>query len=360
MPIPPGEPRLRRGCLRVSSPRPRSGAPPKQSGKTKALHRKAEGSSVADCFGASPSLRPWAYAGRDPGAPLESTRKPRFMAIWEPTTRRPSSDQGPISCPDNGVHLTCCRTASQADHEFAPLCRVRTVQGGRPSDVPYRETVRAMMHDLGASAREAITGPYDDGYRRCPCFWGTEPGSFVKLLRQYEPSFAGRRVLDAGCGEGKNAVFMASMDAEVDAIDMSETAVENGRRRWSDVPGVHWRVADVCNAEFPSDQYHVVICYGLLHCLRDASQVLATVSRLQQLTVLGGYHVVCAFNNRRQELRDAHPGFHPCLLGHDQYRRMYTSWQVLASSDEDVTEQHPHNMIEHTHSLTRLLARRIA
>lgn len=205
-----------------------------------------------------------------------------------------------------------------------------------------------------------MTGPYDEGYLHCPCFWGTEPGSFVKLLRLYESSFARLRVLDAGCGEGKNAVFLAKMGAEVDAIDISEIAVQNGRRRWIDVPDVHWRVADVRSAALPSDEYEVVICYGLFHCLRDKLDVFATVSRLQQLTTLGGYHVICAFNDRRQELHDAHPGFDPCLLEHDQYLSAYASWQILASSDEDLKEQHPHNMVEHTHSLTRLLARRIA
>jgi hypothetical protein len=29
-----------------------------------------------------------------------------------------------------------------------------------------------------------MNGGYDDGYRNCSCFWGVDPGSFVKLLTQ--------------------------------------------------------------------------------------------------------------------------------------------------------------------------------
>ena len=205
---------------------------------------------------------------------------------------------------------------------------------------------------------DTTSGGYDEGYKSCGCFWGTEPGSFLKLLMRYETSFIGRRVLDAGCGEGKNAVFLARLGADVDAIDVSAVAIKNARRAWTERPDVHWFVTDIRRLELP-DNYDVVVAYGLLHCLSDRAEVLAVVSAIQAATVPGGYNVVCAFNSRRQELQEAHPGFNPCLLGHDEYLSLYASWGVLAQSDSDLTERHPHNKIEHTHSMTRILAKKI-
>ena len=203
-----------------------------------------------------------------------------------------------------------------------------------------------------------MSGGYDEGYERCGCFWGTEPGSFLKLLTHYITSFAGQRVLDAGCGEGKNAVFLAQLGAIVDAVDVSAVAIKNGRQFWKQEARVRWIVADIRHLKL-TQKYDVAIAYGLLHCFPDRAEVLATISTIQAATVCGGYNAVCAFNNRHQQLDKAHPGFHPCLLDHREYLSAYASWHVLAQSDSDLTERHLHNSIDHTHSLSRILAKKL-
>ena len=72
-----------------------------------------------------------------------------------------------------------------------------------------------------------IDGGYDSGYRACPCFWGSDPGSLVARLAEIIPSFEGFQVLDAGCGEGKNAFFLAAKGAVVQAYDISQLAVQH-------------------------------------------------------------------------------------------------------------------------------------
>jgi tellurite methyltransferase len=202
-----------------------------------------------------------------------------------------------------------------------------------------------------------MNGGYDDGYSQCDCFWGTEPGSFVKLMMSRLPTTEDLRVLDAGCGEGKNAAFMAGLGATVDAVDVSDLALRNGRRQWNGTSRINWRRADMREMALQSGYYDVVIAYGLLHCLPKQDDVFNLVTLLQRATAPSGLHVICAFNARFQEL-DAHPGFQPCLLDHRDYLSMYASWEILAVSDENLTEKHPHNELEHTHSMTRLLARK--
>ena len=78
---------------------------------------------------------------------------------------------------------------------------------------------------------------------------------------------------------------------------------------------------------------------------------------IRNATIPGGFNVVCAFNARHQDLT-AHPGFAPVLLPHDEYTALYTHWQLLHSTDSDLSEVHPHNGIRHTHSMTRIIARK--
>jgi 2-polyprenyl-3-methyl-5-hydroxy-6-metoxy-1,4-benzoquinol methylase len=171
------------------------------------------------------------------------------------------------------------------------------------------------------------------------------------------PSLAGFKVLDAGCGEGKNTAYLAEKGAVVDAIDVSELAVHNGRVLWGNCSRIQWRVADVSTLPLPPRYYDIVIAYGLLHCAADRVTWANLVSALQRTTAPDGYHVICAFNDRYQEL-DAHPEFRPCLLAHSEYLEAYAGWHVVAASDSDLTERHPHNNIVHTHSMTRILARK--
>ena len=54
-----------------------------------------------------------------------------------------------------------------------------------------------------------MSGGYDEGYIASDCFWGEEPGSLIRQLGEVLTDFAGLSVLDAGCGEGKNAVHLS-------------------------------------------------------------------------------------------------------------------------------------------------------
>ena len=205
--------------------------------------------------------------------------------------------------------------------------------------------------------RIATGGGYDDGYVGCPCFWGKNPASLLHVLVRCKPSIQRLRVLDAGCGEGKNAVFLAKLGATVDAVDVSIHAIRNARRIWGSVSNVNWVVGDIRDLQL-KQIYNIVIAYGLFHCLSDQSEIFQVISNLQKASVGGAYHVLCMFNNRHQDVRDAHPGLSPCLLTHQAYLSAYSSWLILEQSDLDLTESHPHNRIKHTHSLTRILARR--
>jgi SAM-dependent methyltransferase len=201
-----------------------------------------------------------------------------------------------------------------------------------------------------------MNGGYEEGYLTCPCFWGTSPGSLVQRLEEeINGGVNDLRILDAGCGEGKNSIHLARRGATVKAFDVSSTAIQNALSAWPDSHLVDWQCADIRDLEIPEDSYDVVIAYGLLHCLSSQEEVAATIRKIQEITKPRGFNVICAFNDRSQDLR-AHPNFYPCLLPHEFYLNAYRKWRILSSSDSDLHEVHPHNRIPHSHSMTRILA----
>jgi 2-polyprenyl-3-methyl-5-hydroxy-6-metoxy-1,4-benzoquinol methylase len=110
-----------------------------------------------------------------------------------------------------------------------------------------------------------LSGGYDEGYLSCSCFWGRSPGSLIRSHLESIVNAKGLRVLDLGCGEGKNANAYAKAGAEVIAVDCSRAAIENGMRAFP-AAGIKWIHSDAKSYLKNADAFDVVIMYGLLHC----------------------------------------------------------------------------------------------
>jgi tellurite methyltransferase len=204
-----------------------------------------------------------------------------------------------------------------------------------------------------------VDGGYDSGYAQCPCFWGREPGSLVRgLVQLLGDSVHSMKALDVGCGEGKNAVYLAQHGADVVGVDVSRRALQNATNAWAPAERIHLLLGDAMSLPLRTTaRFDIVIAYGLLHCLPTGDRLATVVSELQHLTSACGYNVIATFNDRSQDL-SAHPGLAPCLMSHASYVQLYAGWEIISATDTDLHEIHPHNMIPHHHSLTRILARR--
>jgi len=200
-----------------------------------------------------------------------------------------------------------------------------------------------------------LDGGYDEGYRACPCFWGDKPGSLIAQLL-IEQDSAGKRVLDLGCGEGKNAAAFARAGALVTAIDCSELAITNGRTAFHNLD-ISWLVGEATDFPLRDSPYDIVVMYGLMHCMPHRDAISVIIDRAIASTIPGGLHVLVAFNDRSQDLARAHPGFHPTLLPHAAYINAYAQHDIIRATDTILQETHPHNGIQHHHSLTRMIVK---
>lgn len=164
-------------------------------------------------------------------------------------------------------------------------------------------------------------------------------------------------VLDAGCGEGRNAVYLAGRGALVHAVDVSATALANGRAQWPDDNGVTWQQADLTRMPLPAARYDAVIACSVLHWLAGEAAVERLFSRLRQAVKPGGLHALVVFNDRLPYPEDTAPS-QPTLLAHDWYLERYAGWHLAAVADRDSTHTHPGDSAPHAHAISRIIARR--
>lgn len=133
------------------------------------------------------------------------------------------------------------------------------------------------MNDFDASF-------WDERYAGAERYWSAEPNQFVAgALSDLRPGTA----VDLAAGEGRNAVWLASLGWTVTAVDFSAVAIERGRAR-SDA--VTWLVGDVLDVPLPRPLDLVLVSY--LHLPHDEME--AVVRRAYDALVPGGtFFLVC-------------------------------------------------------------------
>jgi SAM-dependent methyltransferase len=111
----------------------------------------------------------------------------------------------------------------------------------------------------------------------------------------------GMRVLDAGCGYGRNLVHLLRDGAEVFAVDANAEAVGHVRALAAELapglPGENFQVAAVEAMPFEDGFADVVICNSVLHFARDEEQFLAMVTELWRVLRPGGM-LFCRLGSR--------------------------------------------------------------
>ncbi len=147
---------------------------------------------------------------------------------------------------------------------------------------------------LGYAAEKKTSAYYEERYRKSGYYWGVKPSfmcfDILKLLPPDKPL----RLLDAGCGEGKDAVFFAKNGYCVSAFDITESGVEKAKRlagRYG--ADVDFFRADICDY-VPDKEFDVIFCSGVLNYI-PADARSRVVENWKKHTSAGGLNAVNVF-----------------------------------------------------------------
>jgi tellurite methyltransferase len=193
---------------------------------------------------------------------------------------------------------------------------------------------------------------WESAYRKAPDGPFGGPGSEVEALAGSLP--IGSRVLDAGCGSGRNALFLAQRGMHVEAFDVSTAALRRLEAEAS--------ARDIAVTAFRQDLrtfsarpvYDLVICYGVLHFLSKSASREA-IRALRRATAPGGFNLIGV-------LTDSEPlpdHLRPHVRG--RFREgelgwLYRHWEILSSSQYVLPD--PHDSRGGRNAINKLLARK--
>jgi len=111
------------------------------------------------------------------------------------------------------------------------------------------------------------------------------------ILRGTFPS-GGIRVLDAGCGGGRNLLWFLRTGCDVSAVDTSPMAVAQVRSAAEMLapylPPENFHVEAVEEMSFPDASFDVVLSIAVLHFARDEAQFLGMLEEMWRVLRRGG------------------------------------------------------------------------
>ena len=115
--------------------------------------------------------------------------------------------------------------------------------------------------------------------------WGEEPSPGVVMFSDFlkRKKMYAATILDSGCGEGRNSIYLAKQGFRVYGLDISSVAI-NRAKEWAkkeNLSGrVHFDVGDVSKMKFRDNFFDAAIDINTMNFVRDKKAYVAELSRV--------------------------------------------------------------------------------
>ena len=202
----------------------------------------------------------------------------------------------------------------------------------------------------------SIRTNYEKWYEGDEYYWGLEPGDFLFELINLCPPTENTKVLDIGCGEGKDAVFMAEKGYDVTAFDLTE----NGIRKT--IALAHKRgvkvnaYVDDINTFETDEQFDIIFSTGTVQYIFDENKE-AFFKKLEKITKPNGIVFINVFVEK--SFLELPPDW-------DKEEKMWKSGELFTyfsdwkfeKIDEDIFEDNSGG-IPHYHCMDTIICRKV-
>ena len=164
------------------------------------------------------------------------------------------------------------------------------------------------------------------------------------------------KVLEVGCGEGQNAIYLARQGHFVDAFDLSEHGIAKLKHRCEiSNAQVNAFVADLTTYQFEQN-YDMIVCFGTLHFVAK-DEWKRFINNAKKYTNIGGIHIIQVFTDTVPASEDI-AQFAIGLAKDEEIKELYTDWEILQFKSYVFEDEHP-NVPKHLHASNKIVARRI-
>jgi SAM-dependent methyltransferase len=139
--------------------------------------------------------------------------------------------------------------------------------------------------------------PYHDEFLTNPMWRQKASEDVARRVDKPVEWFAGKKILDAGCGPGRHSWAFGMLGAEVTAFDMSDNGLEAARRDCAELPNIRFEKRNILEPLPYGSNFDLVWCYGVVHCTGDMVRALSNIARHVKP---GGYLYIMVYAEPRR------------------------------------------------------------
>ena len=200
-----------------------------------------------------------------------------------------------------------------------------------------------------------MNNPYDKRYDQQEYYWGIRPSPIcLDVLKTLHPDKP-LKLLDIGCGEGRNAIFFARNGYYVTAFDTSEKGIEKTRRFAEKASvSINLFIADIKEFRL-SENFDILFSTGVLHYIPKELRK-EVFGNYKKFTNPGGLNVFSVFVHKPfiEKAPDAEMTAHEWLSG--ELLTYYHDWQIEYCTEEIFDCMS--SGVPHKHAVNRIIARK--
>lgn len=156
------------------------------------------------------------------------------------------------------------------------------------------ENLQEMLDGFLREPKDFWDDFYIDRTKEIPFFKIKAPDE--NLVEYFNNGLAPKRVLELGCGPGRNAVYMALKGCEVDALDLSTNAIEWAKETAREEGvNIDFHCISLFDFKFQPHSYDFIYDCGLFHHLAPHRR-LTYIEMLKKALKRDGYFGIVCFN----------------------------------------------------------------
>ncbi len=198
----------------------------------------------------------------------------------------------------------------------------------------------------------------DEVYSRPELYWGSEPNDLcVQVAQLFTPeAAAGKRLLDLGCGEGRDAIYFARHGFAVLALDISRPGLEKAAR-WASAEQLPLETIQADVLEFRPDQpFDVIYASGVLQHF-PAPMRADAFAHYKAITPNGGVHAFNVFVEK--PFIGVPPDYQPdeYFFRSGELLHYYWDWEILSFSE--IIFDCNSSGVPHRHAMDVMIARKV-
>jgi tellurite methyltransferase len=185
--------------------------------------------------------------------------------------------------------------------------------------------------------------------------FGTKPNRAIEdMWESFDKNWS---ILDVGCGEGKNPIFLAENGFKnVDAFDLSQAGIDKLLRiAYIKKVKVNAWVQDLTVFSFRK-KYDLIMSYGTLHFV-NKEKWKRFIIEAKNNTNIGGLNIFQIFTDKVPASYDI-AAFVKGLADEGELESMYQDWQIISITSHVFEDEHP-GVEKHLHASNTVVAKRV-